>query len=630
MAYPELRWLPTDPAWPQRLAAVEGAGWAEFVGLARTRLDFLATERLDRALRRRFPGAPEGPGTSPLRLALLGSATLAHLQPALRIAALRRGFGLAIHENAYGQYLQELFDPGSTLHRFRPEAVLFALDTPHVLGAGAGLGERIGHLRRCWRLARALCPGPVIQQTLLPSIVPRLGANEHRLDGSPAAAVARLNAALRTVADEEGVDLLALDEQAARDGLDAWHDPALWHRAKQEVRPPAAPFWGELALRLIAARRGGSAKCLVLDLDNTLWGGVVGDDGVEGIVLGQGSAEGEAFLEVQRYVRDLAARGVILAVCSKNDEANALAPFERHPEMLLRRDDISCFMANWQDKAANLRAIAGTLGIGLDSLVLLDDSPYERAQVRAALPMVLVPEVPEEPALVPRLLAEAGYFEAVAVTGEDRARAAQYQANHARVALRGGAPDLGAYLASLEMRLSWRRFDRLGLARIVQLVNKTNQFNLTTRRTSEAEIAAVMADPEAVGLQLRLTDRFGDNGVIAVVIARREVAQTGVDLDIGTWLMSCRVLGRTVEDATLAVIAGEAHRLGAGGLRGTYLPSEKNAMVASFYDRLGFRLIRSDAGGAKRYRLDLAAFTLPETAITVIAEDADTPASASA
>jgi FkbH-like protein len=316
--------------------------------------------------------------------------------------------------------------------------------------------------------------------------------------------------------------------------------------------------------------------------------------------------QGEAFAAFQSYARALQRRGVILAVCSKNDQAAALAAFDSHPEMVLKRADMACFVANWQDKPANLRTIARTLNIGLDALVFADDNPFERALVRRELPMVAVPELTDEPADYPAILADAGYFEALAITPEDQARGRHYRDNQARAALQETATDLDAYLRGLEMELRWRPFDRVGLPRIVQLVNKTNQFNLTTRRITEAEALAVIDDPGAVGLQLRLLDRFGDNGMIAVVIGR--LAAGGAALAIDTWLMSCRVLGRQVEAATLELIVAQARRLGARRLIGTYVPSGRNAMVRDHYARLGFTPVADDRGGNGAWRavLELA------------------------
>ena len=483
----------------------------------------------------------------------------------------------------------------SPLHEFAPTTVLFAFDAAHVTAgidvaqtsadADAILTDACERIRSCWRQAREAFRCPIIQQTLLPSAIPLLGSNEHKQPSSAVRLIERLNCWLREAADQEGVHLLALDARAAQDGLSAWYDRGLWYRSKQEVSPVTAPVYGDLVGRLLAALQGRSFKCLVLDLDNTLWGGVIGDDGLDGIVLGQGSPLGEAYVDVQRYARDLCKRGVILAVCSKNDEANALEPFDKHPEMVLRRGDISAFIANWNDKATNIREIAEALNIGLDLMVFFDDNPFERTLVRRELPAVAVPEIGEEPSRFAQILADAGYFEAVNITQEDRERTSLYQSNAAREASRKSATDLPSYLRSLDMKLHWSRFDRVGLQRIVQLINKTNQFNLTTRRYSEADVLSVMANNRAFGLQLRLIDRFGDNGIISIIIGKMN---GGDDLLIDTWLMSCRVLGRQVEPTTLNLVAAQAQGLGARRLIGEYRPTKKNGMVREHYSRLGF------------------------------------------
>jgi FkbH-like protein len=578
--------------------------FAALAALANVRMNFIRTDQLSAMLKRNFPRPPgSGLMAEPIRLAILGSSTTKHLHAGLHVAALRRRLYVDIYEPNYGQYWAELLDPASLLHQFRPNAVLFAFDARHMTrGFAAAQDEQeaalaqadmLSHLQSCWRRARAAFDATVMQQTVLPVFPDLLGQNEHLLPGSPANAVRRLNAALRSCAGEAGAHLIAVDAFAARDGLDKWYNELFWHQGKQEILPSAAPFYGDLTIRLLAARYGRSAKCLVLDLDNTIWGGVVGDDGVQGLVLGQGSTEGEAFVTFQSYARQLSQRGVILAVCSKNDEANALAPFETHPDMVLRRSDIACFIANWEDKACNIRRIAESLNIGTDSLVFVDDNPFERNLVRRELPMVSTPEIPAEPALVAQCIADAGYFEAIVLTTEDRARTAQYQANATRAQMAGTITDMAAYLASLEMRLIWNRFDGIGLPRIVQLINKSNQFNLTTRRYGEDDVRGLMADPDAVGLQLRLTDRFGDNGMIAVLILRRDGGTAVID----TWLMSCRVLGRRVEEASLALLVAESKALGATYLRGLYVPTAKNTMVAAHYEKLGFTRIEAPGDG---------------------------------
>ena len=630
MFKPELYWLPVISDWAARLAATEADPadatlWPELVSLADARLDFLQTERLGRVLRKSFPAAPPELTTRPVRLAILGSSTLSHLEAGISVAALRRGILATTFVGEYDNYLQELLDRTSALHRFAPTHVLFALDARRLTATvavrdsadtvQAARSAMLDHIAECWRLAREAFGCTVLHQTAMPVLPPRLGQNEQRLPGSPAALVVEINSALRDMADSQGVHLIALDQRVAQDGARHWHDPTHWARTKQEVLPAAAPVYGDLVARVLAAEQGRVSKCLVLDLDNTLWGGVIGDDGLDGVVLGQGSAEGEAFVAVQQYASDLADRGVLLAVCSKNDEGVARSVFEQHPEMVLKLNQISAFVANWDDKASNLRAIANSLNIGLDSLVLLDDNPFERNLVRGALAEVLVPEIPDdEPGLVPDLLADAGYFEALSVTDDDLARTRQYASNRERQGAGVEVTDLGTYLAGLQMELDCRPFDATGLPRIVQLINKTNQFNLTTRRYTLGEAAALMDDPSAFGLQLRLSDRFGDNGMIAVVIGRRH--GHGECL-IDSWLMSCRVLGRGVEQATLNEVVDAAACMGASRLIGLYRPTPKNAMVSDLYDRLGFLRTDYEGEAGAAYVLDLSHYTPRESAITV-------------
>lgn len=597
-----LPWLPESPIWRETLQMAEKLGpspeaWSMFVELASARMDNVRTIQLDNRRRKLFGSErPANTVGKPIRLAILGSSTLAQIVPAIRVAGLRRGLWVDTYEAEYGQYWQETKDPASGLFSFGPNAVLFAFDARHLLGsadtsldpasATALLSRALDRIVECWRLVKSAFGCQVIQQAALPVFPALMGQNEFRLPGSPRALVDRLNSELRTRAEAFGVDILAVDARVAEDGLRAWYDPTLWYRAKQEVAPAAAPLYGDLVGRLLAAGQGRSSKCLVLDLDNTLWGGVIGDDGLENIVIGQGSALGEAYLAVQKYAKDLTSRGVILAVCSKNDESNALAPFERHPDMVLRRSDIACFVANWRDKATNMREIAQTLNIGLDSLVFLDDNPFERTLVRRELSMVAVPEVSDDPGEYPRMIADAGYFEGLSLTEEDRERTAQYRANAARNALQAQATDMNSYLVGLDMRLRWRLFDLIGVKRITQLINKTNQFNLTTRRYNESEVELIIADPDSVGLQFRLVDAFGDNGVIAIVIGRR---RNGRELWIDTWLMSCRVLGREIESATLQVIVDAARKLGCETIIGEYGPTAKNTMVNDHYLKLGFK-----------------------------------------
>ena len=343
----------------------------------------------------------------------------------------------------------------------------------------------------------------------------------------------------------------------------------------------------------------------MLDLDNTLWGGVVGDHGVNGIVVGQGSAEAEAFSAIQAYALSLRRRGILLAVCSKNDDAIARRAFNENPNMTLKASDFAAFVANWEDKPANLRRIARELNIGLDSLVFVDDNPFERDLVRQTLPMVFVPELPEEPALIPATLSDSGCFEGLTLTAEDFDRAGLYAPERRMPDLSDPSTDLPAYLAALGMTMKWGHVDDASRARVTQLINKTNQFNLTTRRYSEAQVRAMEADEAGFCLHFRLLDRFGDNGLIGVVIGRAGEPDT---IEIDSWLMSCRVLGRQVEEAMLNVVAAEAAARRAQRLVGIYLPTERNGMVADLYPRLGFSL-QEDDEARRTFVLDLDAFS---------------------
>jgi FkbH-like protein len=591
--------------------------------LATRRLGFLETVHLDRALARL--DLKEAPGFQPIRLAILASSTVDHLPPAIRVAGLRRRLLIEVHSGAYGQYRQDLLDAGSVLHRFAPQAALFSLSAREVIasitvGATAAevddaIGRFIAELRSLWRKVREI-GAAVIQQTFIDVSEPLFGGYDRIVPGAPSAVVARLNDRLAQAAAEDGALLLDVARASERDGIDAWFDVGRWLQGKLEIAPQAAPFYGDLAARILAALRGLSKKCLVLDLDNTLWGGVIGDDGLEGIVLGEGSGAGEAHLALQHYAKQLKERGVILAVCSKNDAKIAEAVFSDHPEMVLRRADIAAFQANWDDKAQNLKAIAARLNIGVDSLVFVDDNPIERARIRQSLPMVAVPEMPEDPAHYVRCLAEAGYFEAVAFTADDRSRAEQYAANAEREALLGSAESMDDFLRGLDMTAVYGPFTAVDHARVVQLINKTNQFNTTTRRYAGEEVSRIMEDPDSLTLQFRLLDRLGDNGLVSTMILRPTPDDDDA-LEIENWIMSCRVFGRELEFESMNVAVEAAKERGVRAFVAEFIPTAKNDVISKLYPGLGFTEVdrAAPANGATRWRLDLADYATRKTHI---------------
>jgi FkbH-like protein len=624
-----LAWLPAVPAdFSQRCRALTDAEGAEPLGkrvraLANYALDENQLNRLAKQIGR---CAAQGLSLAPLvpfRLGIVSNSTTHFLVPPLVATAARFGIALECVEADYGQAMQSALSPDSMIRRAGCDAVLLALDVrglplQAVPGdAAAAAGTVDAALAQLSAMREGLHQGGVpvcIVQTLASPVEQAFGSLDYAIDGTMRQLVDATNRAIAQSLPGSTDLLLDVARLAETVGLGEWHDERLWNMAKLPFASAFLPLYADHVCRLVAALRGRSRKCLVLDLDNTVWGGVVGDDGVEGIVIGQGDATGEAHLQVQRTALMLRARGVVLAVSSKNNDDTAREPFRRHPEMLLREEHIAVFQANWNDKATNLQAIAAELSLGIDSLVFLDDNPVERALVRRMLPDVAVPELPDDPALYARTLLAAGYFEAIAFSAEDRARAGFYQDNARRATLAKQTGDLGAYLASLEMRLTLQPFDATGRSRIAQLINKSNQFNLTTRRYTEAEVAALQDDASAFTLQLRLQDTFGDNGMISVLICRRE----GDDWDIDTWLMSCRVLGRQVEQAVLQELGAQARLRGIRQLRGRYLPTEKNQLVEDHYAKLGFALARRWDDG--RTDWVLAVDDIAETSVPMVVQ----------
>jgi FkbH-like protein len=339
-------------------------------------------------------------------------------------------------------------------------------------------------------------------------------------------------------------------------------------------------------------------KCVVLDLDNTLWGGVIGDDGLTGIRLGH-LGDGEAFVAFQAYLKQLPARGILLAVCSKNERDAAMLPFTEHADMVLRMEDIAVFVANWDNKADNLRAIAKQLNIGLDSMVFLDDNPFERNLVRELVPEVIVPEMPEDPADYVRAISEWNLFETASFSELDEKRTELYRQRAESEAVRADFTSLTDYLRSLEMVATLGRFDAYNLPRIAQLLQRSNQFNLTTRRYSLAECEALMADESCYPFHLSLRDRLSDHGLIAVAVLKQTPGAVHVD----SFLMSCRVLKRGVEELAIHTMVDYAKSVGKPLLTAEYIPTAKNAMVKDLYDGFGFERVETGEDGTVRYAL---------------------------
>jgi FkbH-like protein len=563
-------------------------------------LDYTSAQSLVRILKQvEERGAAPGDAA---RIAVLGSFTTGQLTDLTRLFLFAAGVRAEIYEADYGVFRQEILDPTSRLNAFRPQFALLCAtrhDLAHVpeLDADAqGVAQLVEAERADWadlweRLHRQTgCQ--VVQGNFVPPAWRLLANHEPRHPASLGSFIAQLNATLVERAPPF-VTIHDVDQLAAQLGRRAWSDERFFHQAKLPCSPEFLVEYAHDLASIVAAQLGLAKKCLVLDLDNTLWGGVVGDDGMAGLRLGQGDAESEAFLDVQRYARGLRRRGVILAVCSANEDKHARQVFLEHPDMILKLDDIACFVANWNDKATNLRAIAAELNIGLSSMVFLDDDPTQRSLVRQLLPEVSVPEVPRDPAEFIGILERRRYFQVVSMGAEDLGRTELYRGNAERKSSMSSAESLEDFLATLEMVATIEPIGEANLQRSAQLINKTNQFNLTTRRYPPASVLSMAQDPQWITRTVRLTDRFGDNGLISVLLAKQA---DGV-LHVDTWLMSCRVLRRGVESFLMNHLFEAARQCGAERIRGEYAPSPKNELVREHYRKLGFTLSRSEADG---------------------------------
>ena len=611
--FAELQWLPHPPErFSERLRALANSAGPlgdELQALASHALDLNQLTKLAKVIgNARTSGKPLGP-LVPFRLAVLGNSTIDLIVPALVASAARHGIALELIQPAYDQVAQEALTSNSEVNRSKPDAVLFAFDyraLPLKLSPGnaeassAAVHGVLRYLQSLRNGIKANSNAVCIFQNFAPPVEAIFGSFDRALPGSMRSLIDSINRDLAEFVLGSGDALLDVSALAETVGLADWHNPQLWNMAKFSFSDEFIPLYSDHVARIIAALRGKSRKALILDLDNTVWGGVIGDDGLDGIQIAQGDATGEAHLAVQRFALHLRERGIVLAVSSKNSDEVAREPFLKHPEMLLKLEHIAVFQANWNDKASNIQVIADKLSLGLDAMVFLDDNPVERGMVRRLLPQVAVPELPEDPALYARTLAAAGYFEAVTLASEDLMRAGYYQNNARRATLQEQAGGLDDYLASLDMTITFQPFDATGRARIVQLINKSNQFNLTTRRYTDAEVTSAENDPKVFTLQIRLADIFGDNGMISVIVCRPGEPCVW---EIDTWLMSCRVLGRKIEQVVLREILAHARAVGIAKLVGVYLPTDRNKLVLDHYAKLGFTKIAEEESGLTRWEL---------------------------
>jgi len=543
----------------------------------------------------------------PIRIALLASATIDHFADLLRFWLALDGFAANIWIAPYDTIAATILDEGSSLYSFRPDItwifstyrdVRIHANPDDATSIGGSINDLVLEYKKLWAKVQSQVHCVVIHNNADVPAEDAFGNFARQAAWTRRNVLHRYNLTLAEAA-QAGVVIFDIDHIASTLGRSRWTDWRYWYHSKHpfsfEAHGPVAFH----AARLISSIKGHARKCLVLDLDNTLWGGVIGDDGLPGIELGNGPA-GEAFVDFQRYILALKERGIILAVCSKNDESIAKEPFEKHPDMQLRLSDIAVFRANWESKAENIREIARVLNIGLEAMVFVDDNPAERDLVRQFLPTVAVPDLPEDPSGFVQAVDGHCYFETITFSTEDRDRANYYRGNAARTELLASFSDMADYLRSLQMVSARGDMDVFHLPRMAQLINKSNQFHLTGTRYSESELRDRAAQPNVAVRFFKLEDKFGDNGLISVVVLEARNGQLIVD----TWVMSCRVLGRTMEEFICNDMIETARRLDCHSIIGRYVPSGKNKLVCELYERLGFSLVE-DHQGATTWRLGL-------------------------
>ncbi len=546
------------------------------------------------------------------RIAILGGSTTAEVKDMLELFLLNDGIKPIFYESEYNRYYEDLMFPNPALEQFAPELIYLHTSNVNITRypslkdgeteAEALLAAELARFRALWDKAAEQYNCPIIQNNFeLP---------HHRglgnLDAYDLRGRSRFISALNSHFAEEArrrtsLHLNDINYLSAWFGLERWYDKALWHSYKYAMSSDAVPLLADSAASIIKAILGKTRKCLVLDLDNTLWGGAIGEQGLEGIRIGKETPEAEAYTEFQQYIRRLRERGVILAVCSKNDPANAQLGFA-HPDSVLKLEDFSAFQANWEPKPENLRAIAASLNIGMDSLVFVDDSPMERELVQSQAPEVAVPQIGNDVTHYISTLDKIGYFETVSVSSDDLSRSTFYAKNSARLSQQNKFADYAEFLRSLEMKAEIAAFSPLYLDRITQLINKTNQFNVTTRRYTKSELEDILGNEDFVALYGRLTDKFGDNGLVSVMIGEVRSSQIHIDL----WLMSCRVLKRGMEDAMFDRFVAAARSRDVTAIHGYFNPTAKNAMVSGLFELMGFTSTgKTDFGGtAWRFNME--------------------------
>lgn len=541
-----------------------------------------------------------------VKVALLGDTATQFLSTALKGLGIEIGYNIDLYEADYNQIEQQIFDPSSELHQFNAQYTIIFQST-HKLNEKYSLlpleeynklaDERLAFVKSLCSIVKGTViyfNYPEIEDTVF-------GSYANKITSSFSYQVRKINFELMNLSQIIPnlfiCDVASLQNKFGRNFI---FSPAVYTSTEMVLSLEAIPYVASRVLDIISASQGKVKKCLILDLDNTLWGGIIGDDGLEGIQLGHGLGIGKAFTEFQMWIKKLRNRGIIICICSKNDEEKAKEPFIKHPDMILHLDDIAVFMANWETKVDNIKMIQKILNIGFDSMVFLDDNPFERNIVRENIMDITVPDLPEDPADYLEYLYSLNLFETASYSGMDKDRTKNYQVQAERAAFSKTFANEDDFLRSLNMTSKVEGFNSFNIPRVAQLSQRSNQFNLRTVRYAEADVKNMSENAENLCFAFSLEDKFGDNGLIAVVIMKKQDDKT---LFIDTWFMSCRVLKRGMENFTLNTIVKVARKQGFSKLIGEYLPTQKNGMVKEHYSNLGFKKI--DGVETEKYELDI-------------------------
>jgi len=553
-----------------------------------------------------------------IKIALLSSSTTAFLEPLLKYFCLVSGIDADVRSGDFGNWRQDIISPDSWLKAFDPDFAIVCVNyrdaaLPAISKDPEACAKKAAEeFSSLWGTLKLRAPRAAIVQNAFDF---PLSDSAALLSGTPCGRrgmLERINLELAKKAEAAGVAIADIPELRARCGAARWEDARLWFHAKQHPSADALAMLADEYARIVAAKLFAPKKVFALDLDNTLWGGIIGEDGVGGIELGAPNARGEAFAAFQKYLKELKERGIILAVCSKNNPDDALLPFEKHPSCVLKREDFASFKANWKPKSENIADIARELNLGLDSIVFADDNPAEIREVSSALPQVECLLLPEDASDFVRFVDSQRLFDALSLSDDDLRRAETYRQNAAREEARASFGNMDDFLKSLEMKCAAREICADNIARAVQLLGKTNQFNLTTRRETDAQVRDIAAGSKNYARCFSLSDKFGDNGVVAVALATSGGGEKTLCID--SFVMSCRVIGRGFEGYILADIIDFARKSGAERVRGVYRPTKKNVQTKDFYGKFGFEKI-SETPEETIWEISAAEFKAPKTFI---------------